>query len=319
MSKIFNEKVEIQNNNKNQTTISLDESKITAGAKGIGSGELLLKNKSDGLTAVRLNATKARVKLVHDKYTISIDASTGKFTIQNADGVDIAVLNRYGNLVLGGAKKENDTITKGVHGDLIIQDKNGDSFVIIDNTKGTLKLGGNRGKDKKNATIKGLNGQLKMYDNLGNKMIHLDGAKGDIILNNADFAEDFDVIPDTALAPGTVMSLSKEGYLQASDLAYDSKVVGVVAGAGNFKPGIIMDKQENSKNRAPISMLGKVECKADTSNGAIQIGDLLTSSNIPGHAMKVNDPTKAIGAIIGKAMSPLNEKTGMIKMLICLQ
>ena len=58
---------------------------------------------------------------------------------------------------------------------------------------------------------------------------------------------------------------------------------------------------------------------ADTSNGAIIPGDLLTTSSIPGHAMKVTDYNRAKGSIIGKAMTGLKNGEGTILVLISLQ
>ena len=46
-------------------------------------------------------------------------------------------------------------------------------------------------------------------------------------------------------------------------------------------------------------LVGKVFCKVD---GAIDVGDLLTTSQTPGHAMKATDPQRAFGAVIGKAL-----------------
>ncbi|MEJ7680533.1 MAG: hypothetical protein WKG06_22310 [Segetibacter sp.] len=84
---------------------------------------------------------------------------------------------------------------------------------------------------------------------------------GDIRLTNADFAEDFTVKDQTE--PGEVMVLTEDGTLTQSTKAYDKKVVGVLSGAGSFKPGIILDKQSNNANRKPIAMMGKVFCKVD--------------------------------------------------------
>ena len=42
-------------------------------------------------------------------------------------------------------------------------------------------------------------------------------------------------------------------------------------------------------------------CKVDADIAPIQVGDLLTTSPTKGHAQKVLDPQKAVGAIIGKA------------------
>ena len=142
---------------------------------------------------------------------------------------------------------------------------------------------------------------------------------GDIRLANADCAEDFDVSGVVKPEPGTVMVLGNEGTLSESQQAYDKRVAGVISGAGDYKPGIVLDKQQTSGNRQPIALLGKVSCKVDAQFGAIEVGDLLTSSPTPGHAMKTSDPFKAFGAVIGKALRPLKEGQGLIPILIALQ
>lgn len=143
---------------------------------------------------------------------------------------------------------------------------------------------------------------------------------GDIRLTNADCAEDFDIADANLIEPGTVMVLGDdEGALHQSNKPYDKRVAGVVSGAGNYKPGIVLDKQKSEKDRKPIALLGKVYCKADARYGAIEVGDLLTTSASPGHAMKAADPFKSFGAVIGKALRPLKEGQGLIPILIALQ
>ncbi len=142
---------------------------------------------------------------------------------------------------------------------------------------------------------------------------------GDIRLKNADCAEDFDIIGLEKVEPGTVMVIDCEGALKQSDRPYDKRVAGVISGAGNYKAGIVLDKQESSKNRMPIALMGKVYCKVDASYGAIEVGDLLTTSPTSGHAMRTDDPMKAFGAVIGKALQPLEEGQGLIPILIALQ
>ena len=143
---------------------------------------------------------------------------------------------------------------------------------------------------------------------------------GDIRLANADCAEDFDIADADSVEPGTVMVLGDdEGALYQSHQPYDKRVAGVVSGAGNYKPGIVLDKRHSQSNRIPIALLGKVYCKADARYGSIEVGDLLTTSASPGHAMKAADPFKAFGAVIGKALRPLKEGQGLIPILIALQ
>jgi hypothetical protein len=142
---------------------------------------------------------------------------------------------------------------------------------------------------------------------------------GDIVLANADCAEDFDIAELSNAEPGTVMVLDAEGALKPSDRPYDKRVAGVISGAGNYKPGLILDKQKSDKNRMPIALMGKVYCKVDASYGAIEVGDLLTTSPTSGHAMRANDPLQAFGAVIGKALRPLATGQDLIPILIALQ
>ncbi len=142
---------------------------------------------------------------------------------------------------------------------------------------------------------------------------------GDLRLLNADCAEDFDVFGAVKAEPGTVMVLGNEGVLSESYQAYDKRVAGVISGAGNYKPGIVMDKQQTSGNRQPVALMGKVFCKVDAQFGAIEVGDLLTTSPTPGHAMRTSDPFRAFGAVIGKALRTLAEGQGLIPILIALQ
>jgi hypothetical protein len=142
---------------------------------------------------------------------------------------------------------------------------------------------------------------------------------GDIRLANADCAEDFDIADAGSVEPGTVMVLGDEGALHQSQQAYDKRVAGVISGAGDYKPGIVLDKQQTSANRQPVALLGKVYCKVDAQFGAVEVGDLLTSSPTLGHAMKTSDPFRAFGAVIGKALRPLADGQGLIPILIALQ
>jgi hypothetical protein len=57
--------------------------------------------------------------------------------------------------------------------------------------------------------------------------------------------------------------------------------------------------------------------KVDASYGAIQPGDLLTASPIPGYAMRADDPKP--GTIIGKALESLDAGQGTIYVLVTLQ
>ncbi len=141
---------------------------------------------------------------------------------------------------------------------------------------------------------------------------------GDISLSNADCAECFDIEHGTLVEPGTVMVVGDSGILHESRRGYDKCVAGVVSGAGDYKPGIVLDKQSNTSGQ-PIALLGKVYCKVDASYAPIEVGDLLTTSDTPGHTMKTVDPLRAFGAVIGKALKPIDTGRGLIPILVALQ
>jgi hypothetical protein len=141
----------------------------------------------------------------------------------------------------------------------------------------------------------------------------------DVRLAGQDCAENFDISGLTEVDAGTVMVIDDAGTLSPCQDPYDKKVTGVISGAGNYKPGLILGQEETPNNRQPIALLGKVYCKADAQYGAIEVGDMLTTSPVLGHAMKASDPQKAFGAVIGKALRPLKEGQGLIPILIALQ
>jgi len=161
--------------------------------------------------------------------------------------------------------------------------------------------------------------------NSTNPTIHLDGQKGnisitgDVLLTGADCAEDFGISEAQAVEPGTVMVIGKEGTLQASHQAYDKRVAGVIAGAGAYRSGLVLDRHACQANRQPVALVGKVYCKVDAHYSPIEIGDLLTTSPSAGYAMKAEDPRRSFGAVIGKALQPLNEGRALIPILVALQ
>jgi hypothetical protein len=141
---------------------------------------------------------------------------------------------------------------------------------------------------------------------------------GDITL--ADCAEDFDLVDcgDSPI-PGSVMVLDDTGAIRPSSKPYDKSVVGVISGAGPFRPAIVLNRESSNTNRAPIALVGKVCCQVDATFASIEVGDLLTTSPSPGYAMRADDPLKAFGAVIGKALAPLREGIGLIPILVALQ
>ena len=68
-----------------------------------------------------------------------------------------------------------------------------------------------------------------------------------------------------------------------------------------------------------MALTGRVYCYIDADHGAVEPGDLITTSPTPGHGMKVSDHGRAQGAIVGKAMTRLDEGQGLVLVLVSLQ
>lgn len=154
--------------------------------------------------------------------------------------------------------------------------------------------------------------------------------RGVTVTGGADLAEQFQVNRPqngsrgavTAVEPGMVVVIDPQnpGQLLVSSQAYDRKVAGIISGAGGIEPGMVMGPSDApAEGDQPVALTGRVYVWADASQGAIEPGDLLTTSDIPGHAMKVTDYVRAQGAIIGKAMSGLRTGNGLVLVLVTLQ
>ena len=128
----------------------------------------------------------------------------------------------------------------------------------------------------------------------------------------SDVAEYFPVAEEPEL--GTVMVIGEDSKLQSSTTAYDTTVAGIVSTA----PGVALGTNETgNEGEELIAVAGRVPCKVDASYTPIEPGDLLTTSDTPGHAMKATD--SQIGTILGKALEPLDSGTGVIEVLVTLQ
>jgi hypothetical protein len=136
----------------------------------------------------------------------------------------------------------------------------------------------------------------------------------------ADVAEYMPVTQE--VSPGTVLVIGPEGKLQPSQSAYDTRVIGIVS----TDPGVTLGTREDGNpGEALIAVAGRVPCKVDAGNGAIRPGDLLSTSDTPGYAMKAM-PVNIGGieiykpsTVLGKAMGSLESGTGVIEVVVTLQ
>lgn len=143
------------------------------------------------------------------------------------------------------------------------------------------------------------------------------------ITGGSDLSEQFDIkaIHDEVTA-GMIVSIDPEkpGQLVTSSKAYDKTVAGIISGAGGIKPGMMMGQVGTAADgKHAVALTGRVYCWMDADKGAIKPGDLVTTSDTPGHGMKVKNHRKAQGAVIGKAMSSLDKGKGLVLVLVNLQ
>jgi hypothetical protein len=153
----------------------------------------------------------------------------------------------------------------------------------------------------------------------GNGTVH---ANGGFRPFGADFAESV-AVKDGAehYAPGDllVIDASGERRLSLSQTRYST----LVAGIYSTQPGVVASQHRVDEalpnDEVPLAVIGIVPCKVTAENGPIAAGDLLVTSSTPGHAMKGTDRSRMLGAVVGKALQPLEKGTGVIQVLVTLQ
>ena len=133
-----------------------------------------------------------------------------------------------------------------------------------------------------------------------------------------DIAELFDATEPVQPGQLVALDLSAPGRVKLASTPYETHIFGVVV----TQPGIVLssdgvtfgsDAARNANaNRPAVALVGRVRVNVTTANGKIDVGDALTSSSIPGMAMKA---TQA-GRIIGFALEALDETTGSVLILL---
>jgi hypothetical protein len=141
------------------------------------------------------------------------------------------------------------------------------------------------------------------------------------IIGGADLAELFQASGDGLVEPGTlvIVDQANPGQVKPSEQAYDTRVIGIVSGAGGVQPGLTLHQEGLVEGDTSVAIAGRVYVKAEADSAPIQPGDLLTSSGIPGHVMKASDRDQAYGAVIGKALTGLDQGSGLVLVLVNLQ
>ena len=263
-----------------------------------GDSGLFLGGDFGGAGYVSVRNTNSFARVVLDGYST---AGGGEISVYDTDGTE--------TLEIIGAESG----TEGAQ--ILMKDAGGTTTIQLDGD-----VGGTGG------------GYLRLYKGDGTATITLQAdLNGDgrittqelQITGGSDLSEQFDINAVSATPqPGMVVCIdpANPGQLLPSTRAYDRTVAGVISGAGGVKPGMLMGQRGTAADgKHPVALTGRVFCLVDATNGAIQPGDLLTTSATPGHAMKATDHPRAQGAIIGKAMTSLEKGRGLVLVLVSLQ
>jgi len=149
-----------------------------------------------------------------------------------------------------------------------------------------------------------------------------------------DIAEEIPVLGED-IEGGDVVVIDEDNDItvRKSTTAYDTKVAGVIS----TTPAYLIEVFNDESYGEPLALAGRVRCKVDASYGEIKRGDLLTTSPVPGHAMKFElldvdnannfEELKEINkendrrrrSVLGKALEPLESGRRQIMVLVTLQ
>lgn len=172
-----------------------------------------------------------------------------------------------------------------------------------------------------------VNGSVKLTSGSGASITFADGTTqstaytGTCTATGGDYAESVEVTGDkSGYEPGDIIVLDPKspGHFLLSTSPYSR----LVAGIYSTKPGYVGRRQKGDPKLAveiPMAMVGIVPTKVTAENGPIEVGDLLVTSSRTGYAMKGTDNARITGAVVGKAMGPLESGTGIVEVLVSLQ
>ena len=111
-----------------------------------------------------------------------------------------------------------------------------------------------------------------------------------------------------------VVSANPNGSVGAVDSStpYDTTAIGVISNGTSSFIGNAPGDGQSATGQMPIVLAGRVPVHVTNMNGAIEPGDYLTTSSVPGYAMLATEP----GPTIGKALAAFNQSSGTVMALI---
>ena len=125
----------------------------------------------------------------------------------------------------------------------------------------------------------------------------------------ADLAENY--VADADLEPGTVVVFGGNNEVTESSESQDTKVAGVIS----TDPAHLMNSECTGEHVVAVALRGRIPVKVI---GVVQKGDVLITSDVPGHAMTSPSPhTVSASQMIGKAITGKTDSgNGVIEALV---
>ena len=268
---------------------------------------------SSGSVGIGTNSPTSRFSIVQSGASeLSGTAMSPVFKVSNGKPVGLTGSRCLGSFGFHTKGTQNNNVALGIHGgqiDEIDMNWTGSAVWLSMDVDNTRQAGPSLWLCADNRIIM-VGGKVQIQGSSGTVMELGEGL---------DYAEGFDVSEKTDISPGTVLVIDTDspGKLKQSEHPYDRRVAGIVSGAKGLGTAIRVGGDASDFD---VALAGRVYCNVDATMEGVEPGDLLTTSSSPGFAMKVADYQSAQGAILGKAMEPLEKgKKGQILVLVTLQ
>ena len=232
----------------------------------------------------------------------SISNGTSNVKVLSSGGnIDVTV----GGVTRGSFSSSGLTVTGNisVSGNLT----NTGALSIITGSNGNLTLNAGTGVIVLSSSI--TNGQANGTGNIGNSTGYFNTVFAKATsAQYADVAEKY--VADRNYSPGTVLEIGGDQEVTQSSSLASTKIAGVVSTA----PAMIMNATENSPTAVSVALLGRVPCQVV---GYVNRGDVLCSSDTPGHACVLPTNLYQPGVVIGKALEDHgSDGPGVIEVLV---
>ncbi len=181
----------------------------------------------------------------------------------------------------------------------------GDGLAILESVEAdTLEAGNNGG-----TWVITTNGsQLDIRGDIHVLAAHPGGSGTAHPIADLDIAEYF-AVADAEATDVVVIHTEQDATVTRATKAFDYRVAGVISEDPVFHIG-------ERDGWMPLALAGRVRVKATASNGPIARGDLLVTSDVPGHVMRAAPDHITPGVLVGKSLETLSEGEGLVLILV---